>query len=129
MQEIRLSPTGIFAVRLDESTDVSSCAQLLVFVMYVLIPADENLFFTQLETTTKALDVMKNLTSFYTASGTACETFRGICTDGAPAMLGFKLRLQKHVKETTLTAKVLHCMIHCFALVSKILPDELCKIF
>ncbi|XP_042217347.1 protein ZBED8-like [Homarus americanus] len=37
IQEIKLSPTGMFAIQLDESTDVSSCAQLLVFVRYVFL--------------------------------------------------------------------------------------------
>jgi hypothetical protein len=33
LSEIKASP--IFALQLDESTDVSSCSQLLVFVRYV----------------------------------------------------------------------------------------------
>ena len=37
IQEIKSSPTDMFAIQLDESTDVSSCAQLLVFVRYVFM--------------------------------------------------------------------------------------------
>ncbi|XP_042228496.1 protein FAM200A-like [Homarus americanus] len=43
-------------------------------------------------------------------------------------MLGSKSGLQKHVKEVTLKAKGVHCMIHRFALASKTLPDALCNI-
>lgn len=32
IEEIKLSHTGMFAIQLDESTDVGSCAQLLVCV-------------------------------------------------------------------------------------------------
>ncbi len=37
IQEIKLSPAGIFAIQLDESMDVSSCAQLLVFLRDVFL--------------------------------------------------------------------------------------------
>ncbi len=37
IEEIKSSPTDTFAIQLDESTDVSSCAQLLVFVRYVFL--------------------------------------------------------------------------------------------
>ncbi len=37
IQGIKSSPTGMFAIQLDESTDVSSCVQLLVFARYVFL--------------------------------------------------------------------------------------------
>ncbi len=43
-------------------------------------------------------------------------------------MLGSKSGFQKRVKEVAPNAKGVHCMIHRFALASKTLPDELCKI-
>ncbi len=66
IQEIKSSPTGMFAKQLGESTDVSSCVQLLVFVRYVFL-CDikvEYLLCTQLEITTTAEDVMEKLSSF-----------------------------------------------------------------
>ncbi|XP_042220630.1 protein FAM200B-like [Homarus americanus] len=82
----------------------------------------------QLETTTIALYVMEKLTSFFTSNWITWKNCCGGCTDGAPAMLGSKSGLQKHVKEVALNAKGVHCMIHSFALASKTLPDALCKI-
>ncbi|XP_042203808.1 zinc finger BED domain-containing protein 5-like [Homarus americanus] len=130
IQGIKLSPTGMFAIQLDESTDVSSCAQLLVFVRYVFLCdiKEEYLFCTQLEATTTAVDVMEKLSSFFTANRISWENCCGVCTDGAPAMLGSKSGFQKRVKEVAPNAKGIHCMIHRFALASKTLPDELCKI-
>ncbi|XP_042228827.1 protein ZBED8-like [Homarus americanus] len=130
IQEIKLSPTGMFAIQLDESTDVSSCAQLLVFVRYVFLCdiKEEYLFCTQLETTTTAVDVMEKLSSFFTANRISRGNCCGVCTDGAPAMLGSKSGFQKRVEEVAPNAKGIHCMIHRFALASKTLPDELRKI-
>ncbi len=66
-QEIKSSPSDMFAIQLDESTDVSSCAQLLVFVRYVFLRniKEEYLLCTQLETITTAEDVMEKLSSFF----------------------------------------------------------------
>ncbi|XP_042225326.1 protein ZBED8-like [Homarus americanus] len=119
IQEIKLSPTGMFTIQLDESTDVSSCAQLL---------REEYLLCTQLETTTTDVDVMEKLSSFFTANRISWDNCCGVCTDGAPAMMGSKSGFQKRVKEVAPNAKGIHCMIHHFALASKTLPDELCKI-
>ncbi|XP_042242179.1 SCAN domain-containing protein 3-like [Homarus americanus] len=83
IQEIKSSPTGMFAIQLDESTGLTG------------------------------------------SPGKICC---GGCTDGAPAMLGSKSGLQKHVKEVAPSAKGIHCMIHRFALAAKTFPDALCKI-
>lgn len=92
IQEIKLSPTGMFAVQLDELMDVSSYAQLLVFVRYVFLCdiKDEYLFCTHLETTTTAVDVMEKLSSFFTASEITWENCCRVCMDGTLAILGLK---------------------------------------
>ncbi len=130
IQEIKSSPTGMFAIELDESMDVSACTQLLVFVRYVFLCdiKEEYLLCSQLETTTTAEDVMEKLSFFFKANRILWENCCGACTDGAPAMLGSKSGFQKHVKEVAPNAKVAHFMIHHFALASKTLPDKLCKI-
>ncbi len=129
IQEIKLSPAGMFAIQLYESTDVSSCAQLLVFVRYVFLCdiKEEYLLCTQLETTTTAKDVMEKLSSFFKANRIPWENCCGVCTDGAPWMLGSKSGFQKRVKEVAPNAKGVYCMIHHFVLASKTLPDELYK--
>ncbi len=110
--------------------DVSSCAQLLVFIRYVFLCdiKEEYLLCTQLETTITAEDVIEKLSSFFKANRIPWENCCGVCTDRAPAMLGSKSAFQKRVKEVALNAKGVHCMIHHFALASKTLPEELCKI-
>ncbi len=130
IQEIKSPPAGKFAIQLNESTDVSSCAQLLVFVRYVFLCdiKEEYLLCAQLETTTTAEDVMERLSSFFKANRIPWENSCGVCTDGAPAILGSKSVFQMRVNEVAPDVKGVHCMIHRFALAPKTLPGELCKI-
>lgn len=61
VEEIKSAAFGLFSLQLDESTDVASCSQLLVFARYVHsgVFKEEFLFCTSLQTTTKASDVSK----------------------------------------------------------------------
>ena len=64
----------VFALQLDESTDISNLSQLLVYVRYV---ADERinekfLFCQPLETTSKAVDVFEMLIDFFDKTELSC---------------------------------------------------------
>ncbi len=64
IQEIRSSPACIFPIQLNDSMDVGSYAQLLVFVRYYVFLCgikNKSLLYTQLETTARAADVMEKL--------------------------------------------------------------------
>jgi zinc finger BED domain-containing protein 5/7/8/9 len=125
LTEIRASP--LFSLQLDESTDVSSCSQLLVFVKYIHCDdiKEEFLFCRPLKTTTKSADIMGMICSFFESKELLWENLCGVCTDGAPIMLGSKSGFQKRVKELAPLAKGLHCIIHRFALATKTLPKPL----
>ena len=63
----KIGSSPVFALQLDESTDISNLSQLLVYVRYV---ADERfneefLFSQPLETTSKAVDVFQILIYFF----------------------------------------------------------------
>ena len=62
--------------------------------------------------------------SFFKQHGLKCENLRGCTTDGAPAMLGRKSGFGARVMEVASHVKFLHCMIHRFALLCKVLPAE-----
>ena len=66
INEVKNSP--LFSFQLDESTDVASCAQLLVFVRYIHRGdiKEEFLFCHALEEITKADDIMKTVKNFFT---------------------------------------------------------------
>uniref|UniRef100_UPI00358E95EF SCAN domain-containing protein 3-like n=1 Tax=Myxine glutinosa TaxID=7769 RepID=UPI00358E95EF len=106
---------------------MSSCSHLLVFVRYIHSDdiKEEFLFCRALETTTKAVDVMEKVSTFFHTEGLQWGNVCGVCTDGAPAMLGSKSGFQTRVKELAPQAKGTHCMIHRYALASKTLPATL----
>ena len=97
--KIDFSP--VFALQLDESTDISNLSQLLVYVRYV---ADERinekfLFCQPLETTSKTVDVFQMLIEFFDKTELSWSKLVGVCTDGAPAMIGANSGLISLVKQ------------------------------
>ncbi|XP_066969189.1 protein FAM200C-like [Macrobrachium rosenbergii] len=125
ISEIKAAQFGLLALQLDESTDVSSCSQLLVFVRYVNAGEfkEEFLFCSPLETTTRGEDITRKVT--HNEEGLSWENVWGVCTDEAPAMLGSKSGFAARLKEVAFGVTVTHCMIHCQALASRTLPKEL----
>ena len=130
-ERLKNPPSGWFCLQLDESTDVASCAQLLVFVRYInkLDFKEEFLFCEQLDLQTRGIDIYNKVSSFIEREGHKYEKLSSICTDGAPAMLGCRSEFMKHIKESAPYVTGNHCMIHREALASKTMPDVLKCIF
>uniref|UniRef100_K7F5A6 DUF4371 domain-containing protein n=1 Tax=Pelodiscus sinensis TaxID=13735 RepID=K7F5A6_PELSI len=121
VDEIKKSP--LFAIQLDESTDVTLCSELLVFARY-MVEGDfksEFLFCKTLDTTTKAQDMMETVNIFSEVHGVDWVNLVGVSTDGAPAMLGSRSGFQTLVKQRApvVTGK----------LWPKTLPDQLNIVF
>ena len=78
VQQIKSAAFGLFAIQLDESTDVASCSQLMVFVKYVHLNGfkEELLFCSRLEKTTKAVDIFEKV-SFFESEIFCGETYVG----------------------------------------------------
>ena len=86
----KINSSPVFALQLNETTYVSNFSQLLVYVRYV---ADERinkefLFCQPLETTSKAANVFQVLIDFFDKTKLYWSKLVGVCTDGAPAMIG-----------------------------------------
>uniref|UniRef100_K7FHZ8 DUF4371 domain-containing protein n=1 Tax=Pelodiscus sinensis TaxID=13735 RepID=K7FHZ8_PELSI len=127
VDEIKKSP--LFAIQLDELTNVALCSQLLVFARYMVDFKDEFLFCKTLDTITKAQDVMEIVNNFFQVHGLDWVNLVGVTTDGAPPMLGSRLGLQTLVKQHAPMVTRVHCFIHREALASKTLPDQLNTLF
>ncbi|XP_065639505.1 zinc finger BED domain-containing protein 5-like [Hydra vulgaris] len=129
INEIKESP--YFSIQLDESTDVSSMAQLIVYCRYIHNNKfkEEFLFSSCLETTTKAANIMEILKQFFNDNQLQWKYLFGITTDGAPAMMGCKSGLQTRVKEIAQNVVGVHCFIHRQALATKTLPGSLKTVF
>uniref|UniRef100_K7FV77 DUF4371 domain-containing protein n=1 Tax=Pelodiscus sinensis TaxID=13735 RepID=K7FV77_PELSI len=125
VDEIKKSP--LFAIQLDESTDVALCSQLLVFAWGVF--KDEFLFCKTLNSTTKAQDVMEIVNNFFEVHGLDWVNLVCVTTDGAPAILGSRSGFQTLVKQCAPMVTRVHCFIHREALASKTLTDQLNAIF
>ena len=127
MEELAASPFA-FSMQLDESTDVSQCSQLLVFVRYAHGEKikEEFLFCEPLLETTKAIDVFRMVKEFFEKQNFDWKKKLGsICTDGAPAMLGNKSGFAALVKNEVPHVVVTHCFLHRYALAAKTLPASL----
>ena len=118
-----------FALQLDESTDVSNCAMLLVYVRFIQIVqgmvSEEFLFCNELPTRTTGEEVFNVLDNFVTENGLELANCVGITTDGAAAMTGKRDGLVQRVKNVAPKAVSYHCFIHREALAAKELSEEL----
>ena len=117
----KIDSSPVFALQLDESTDISNLSQLLVYVRYV---ADERineefLFCQPMETTSKAVDVFQMLIDFFDKTELSWSKLV------APAMIGANSGLISLVKQKNPAIQGTHCMIHKAALVSKTIPKRL----
>ncbi|XP_026482732.1 uncharacterized protein LOC113390957 [Ctenocephalides felis] len=103
--EIKESP--MFALQLDESTD------------------EEYLFCKSLPTTTRGEDVFQTLKEFIEENGLDWLKLVGICTDGAPSMMGIRSGFQSLVKQVAPQVFNYHCLRQRYALAVKTLPPDL----
>ena len=120
--EVQGSKYG-FAIQMDESTDVSNCAQLLVYVRYAINDAirSELLLINEMRTTTEGEDVFELVDNFFKEYGLQLTKLVGCTTDGAPAILGRKSGFQAGVKAVSPSVTSFHCFAHRFALAAKLL--------
>lgn len=124
---VAIKKSPFFAIQLDESTDIAQCSHLLVYVRYIENERmkDELMFSTELLTTTKAVDVMEAVSDFFKKHELSWQKLIGVCTDGAPSMLGSRSGFVQLVKEKNADVVGIHCFIHRQALAAKTLPNEL----
>ena len=118
-----------FAIQLDETTDISSNAQLMVYVRYQgSQDIEEDILFCQsLATTTKGIDIFSKTNYFFQDKDNQLEWKNcvAVCSDGAPSMLGVHRGFASYVKEVNPNIIITHCMIHREALVARDLQPEL----
>ena len=116
-----------FAIQIDESTNVTKCSQLLVYVRFIQnnTVKTELILSQELAATIKGKDVFNVLADFFKENELDWNMLVGCITDGATAMLGRKSGFQAYVKNVLANTTFVHCFIHRFALCTKVLPSEL----
>ena len=126
--QTKLQSTVEFALQVDESTDISGKPQLLASIRFV----DGNQIINQflcckeMLLTTRGQDVFDILSAYLEKWNLSWNSCIGICTDGAPCMVGSIVSLvQKENPNVVQT----HCFLHREVLVSKTIPDDLSQVF
>ena len=84
---------------------------------------EDFLFCEPLQTSTTAADIFDLIDDFFKEHPIKCEKLCGVCTDGAPAMLGCKSGFQSLGKNVSPEVIGTHCMIHRQVLATKTLPE------
>lgn len=117
----------LWALQIDESTDISNKAQLIAYLRVVMNQSIQNQFFfcSELKETTTGQDIFELVDQNIESKGLKWENCVSICTDGAPAMQGRKKGFVAHVLKINPMVEIVHCMIHREVLVSKALPEKL----
>jgi hypothetical protein len=70
-------------------------------------------------------DIFEHMKKNIDSRGIKWENCVIFCTDGAPSMLGCKKGIVAYVLKVNLNVKIVHCMIHREALVTKVLREKL----
>ncbi|XP_066961776.1 protein FAM200C-like [Macrobrachium rosenbergii] len=118
-----------FAIQLDETTDVSSNSQLMVYIRYRGSDEieEEMLLCSPLELRTRGIDVFNKVDACFKKPSVDLkwEDCIAVSVDGAPAMLGHINGFVALAKQQNPDILVIHCMTHRQALVVKNLEPEL----
>lgn len=127
----RIKQSNYFAIQLDESTDITNYAQLMVFVRYQYINQiyEDLLFCRELLTTTRGIDIFEKVNEFFAENELEWSKCVGVCTDGAAAMSGRISGFKAEVQKVSPDAQHIHCVIHREHLVFRQTCCELGEIF
>ena len=89
VEEVRSSP--LFSLQLDESTDISSCAQLLVYARYIFgnNVKVQYLYSEPISTICRGENVFKFVKDFFEKHALDWKQLVGICTDCAPSIISY----------------------------------------
>ena len=93
--------------------------------MFTTVNLRKILFCRELETTTIAQDVFESIGNFLQDNKIEWKDLCGVCSDGAPAMLGSRSGFQMLVKDKSPEVTGIHCVIHRQTLACKTMPPQL----
>ncbi|XP_055544052.1 zinc finger BED domain-containing protein 5-like [Wyeomyia smithii] len=110
----RVKNSKYFAIQVDESTDVSDFAVLLVIVRYINVSmVGENLLLCHaLTKRTRGEDIFNAINVYFEEKQIDWKNCCGLCTDGAKSMSGCYSGLRARVLEVAPNAVWTHCCIH-----------------
>ena len=126
LAKLRLAPC--FGLQLDETTDVTSKAQLIVYVRFPSTErmkiVDHYLFRLPLGIDTTALSLFSKLDNCFLEHKVMWSKCKPVSTDDARAMVGVRNGVVTLIKQVAPEVVSIHCILHREALVAKKLANE-----
>ena len=120
-----------FSLQLDETTDIGSDAQLMVFVRYRTADdyVEQFLFCRPLTKYTTGEEIYKKVDSFFEEHQLLWTDCVSACADGAPAMMGIKKGFMSFAKKQNNDILIVHCYLHRENLAAKDIQANLASVF
>lgn len=117
----------LFALQVDESTDISVKAQLMAFIRFIVNSKIVNQFCCckELSRTTTGRDVFDVINKYLKNYGISWTSCVSICTDGAPPMIGSIKGFITIAKNQNPNINTTHCFLHREVLIAKSIVIEL----
>ena len=126
LAKLRLAPC--FGLQLDETTDITIKAQLIVYVRFPskerMKIVDHYLFCLLIGIDTTALSVFSKLDNYFSEHEVMWSKCKSVSTDGARAMVGVRSGVVALIKQVGPEVVSIHCILHREALVAKKLANE-----
>ena len=121
----KVQKSSYYSIQCDETTDVSQLSQLLVYIRFIGSSTieEEMLFCKPLKSTTRAIDIFNTVESFFEKNNLKWNKLVGVCTDGAPSMIGARSGFISKIKNKNPHIVASHCVIHREALASRTMPE------
>uniref|UniRef100_A0A3B4U0T5 HAT C-terminal dimerisation domain-containing protein n=1 Tax=Seriola dumerili TaxID=41447 RepID=A0A3B4U0T5_SERDU len=122
----RIKSSTFFSLQMDESTDVTNAALLLVFVHYRWDSSlhEDILFCGELPTRATAQECFRCMDNYFTENGLVWQNCVGVCSDGAASMTGRHHGVIRQILERAPEAKWTHCFLHHESLAAKKMSPE-----
>ena len=119
----------MFTMQVDESTDISGKAQLIVFIRFVGDGKISDQFFCCKEKKKRLVKIFLILVSKYLEENELTwKECVGLCTDGAPSMIGSIKGFVSLVKKVNSEIITTHCFLHREVLIGKTLNSDLTQV-
>lgn len=116
-----------FSLQVDESTDISSTAQLLAFIRFYYDGGiiEQFFFCHKLKTRTTGQEIFQCVNTYFENNTLSWKYCIALCTDGAPSMTGRLNGFVTLVREKNPEIVLTHCFLHREALMMKTIGPAL----
>lgn len=123
----RIQNSSVFALQLDETTDITKMSQLIIYVRFIFNEDITETFLCckSLEGKTTGEKIFEVINEYFETKSLTWANCVAVCTDGAAALTGSNKGLRGLIQKVAPHMVFNHCMIHRQALVAKDMDEEL----